>query len=129
MRATDRIGFRPAALSALALHWLWRMGPVEPNAVEPDTGKHTRGPGPGWHGFWQRGANHSGFQPDESGTSTASGTQTTPAAQPAPGSPVGGDAPLPAKPANTASTPGNNAPCQANSDKKKKARKRQRQRG
>ena len=43
------------------------MGPVEPTAVEPDTGKHTRGPGPGWHGFWQRGANHSGFQPDESG--------------------------------------------------------------
>ena len=37
---------------------------------------------------------------------------------------MGGDAPLPAKPANTASTPGNNAPCQANSDKKKKGKEK-----
>jgi len=123
MRATDRIGFRPAALSHWRWHWLWRMGPVEPNAVEPDTGKHTAAQArlarilaarrkplrlPARRSGdldGQRYANHSGG---------ATG----------PGLAVGGDAPLPAKPANTASTPGNNAPCQANSDKRKRARKR-----
>ena len=106
MRATDRIGFRPAALSALALALAvgaWAQSSQTPSSQTPANTPAAQAP---------------------AGTDSGSAAQTTPAAQPAPGSPVGGDAPLPAKPANTASTPGNNAPCQANSDKKKKGKEK-----
>ncbi len=55
--------------------------------------------------------------PASQGTAQPGGTQDTPTAQPAPGTPVGGDAPLPA---TTASASGKNDPCAAQSDKKKK---------
>jgi tetrahydromethanopterin S-methyltransferase subunit G len=64
--------------------------------------------------------------PANQSPATTGNTQSTPAAaQPAPGTPVGGDAPLPAKPASTttASSSGKNSPCQANSEKKKKKEK------
>ena len=43
------------------------MGAVQPDAIEPDPGKHTRGADSGQHGFRQPSANYLGSQPDESG--------------------------------------------------------------
>jgi beta-barrel assembly-enhancing protease len=57
--------------------------------------------------------------PADKGTVQPGGTQNTPSAQPAPGSPVGGDAPLPAN-QTKASSSKRNDPCAAQSDKKKK---------
>ena len=103
MKATDRTGVRLAVLSGLALAlaagvWAQSSG----TAASPTP------------------ANTPAAQTPSS-TNSGSGTQqTTPAAQPAPGStPVGGDAPLPAKPADrsTASTDNSQtAPCPASAD-------------
>ena len=123
MRATDRIGFRPAVLSALALALAvgaWAQSSQSPSSQAPANTPAAQAPASTDTGS----AAETTPAPSQTnpGTSPASGTPSTPAAQPAPGTPVGGDAPLPAKPANTASTTGNNAPCQANSDKKKKGK-------
>jgi uncharacterized membrane protein YgcG len=107
MRATDRIGLRLAVLSGLALAlaagvWAQSSG----TAANPTP------------------ANTPAAQAPSDTNSSGGAQQNTPAAQPAPGTPVGGDAPLPAKPTNTntASTGPKTTPCQADTEKKKKGK-------
>jgi beta-barrel assembly-enhancing protease len=88
MRATDRIGFRLAVLSGLALALaagVWAQSSGTASGQTPANAPAAQAP---------------------SSTNSGSGSQTSaPAAQPAPGStPVGGDQPLPAKPADTGTT-------------------------
>ncbi|MFZ0336433.1 MAG: M48 family metalloprotease [Terracidiphilus sp.] len=85
MKATDRIGLRLAVLSGLALALAvgtWAQSSGTASSATPANTPAAQAP---------------------ASTNSGSGTQpATPAAQPAPGStPAGGDAPLPAKPADT----------------------------
>jgi len=123
MKATDRIGFKLAALAGLALAvavsaWAQSSGPATNQA--PANAPAAQAPSPTDSGSAAQSA--PAASPANSGATPAGGTQSTSSAQPAPGTPVGGDAPLPAKPANTttASSGAKSNPCQADSDKKKK---------
>ncbi len=127
MRATDRIGFRPAVLSGLVLALAmgaWAQSSQTPSSQTPASTPAAQTPASTDSG--SQAQTTSGPSQTNPGTSPNSGSQSAPAAQPAPGSPVGGDAPLPAKPAhsNTASASDKNNPCQANSDKKKKGKEK-----
>lgn len=99
MRATDRMVLRLAVLSGLALAlaagvWAQSSGTAtSPAPANTPTAQSSSG------------TNSSGGAQTPASTNSSSGTQqTTPSAQPAPGSPVGGDAPLPAKPADAGNT-------------------------
>ena len=114
MKATERMGFLrvllPGLMLALAVA-AWSQTGASQDSSGPSAGPASQ---------------------SDQGTADSSG-QATPAsttAQPAPGSPVGGDAPLPAKPATanpTASSHGKNDPCQSPGDKKKKEKSSQKE--
>ncbi len=139
MRAMDRIGLKLAVVAALALAtgaWAQSSGsgsdqtpantpaaqaPASTTQSAPAVGQTTQGSSqvPQAASATGNAQPAPAASPANKGTVQSSGTQNTPSAQPAPGTPVGGDAPLPAK-QTTASASKKSDPCAAQSDKKKK---------
>jgi beta-barrel assembly-enhancing protease len=130
MRATDRIGLRLAVLSGLSLtlaSGIWAQSSGTASSPTPANTPAAQAPSDTNSGSGSQSTTTqpSTTQPSSTQPAATQPTSTrpgSPSAQPAPGSqPVGGDQPLPPK-SGTASTSGNSAPCQADTDKKKKVK-------
>ena len=126
MKTRDRMRLRLAALSGLALPLsvaVWAQSSGSTSSSPPaSTPPAQTSAGTNSSGGAQSGPSASQTNPSPTSQGTATSGGSNPSAQPSPGSPVGGDAPLPAKPASNASSSEKIPPCPANSsnDKKKK---------
>ena len=126
MRATDRIGLKLAVVAGFALAagaWAQSSGSGS-DQMPANTPAASTMPQAVPQSSPTAGSTQStpAATPADQETAQSSGTQNSPNAQPAPGTPVGGDAPLPAN-QTSASAGGKNDPCAAQSDKKKKKEK------
>ncbi len=124
MKATDRMKLRVAVLSGLALSLAVAVGAQSSGSTSSSPPASTptaqTSAGTNASGGAQSTAPATAKNPSQAGQGTATTGGANGSAQPAPGSPVGGDAPLPAQPASKASTSDKISPCPANSSKDKK---------